>query len=323
MCAITRRANCVPIFSPLSPKAAYFRYSTSANLSILARGTPSFISTSSLAASPLCEWSVEVLERGVLSRADQERLDRHRPAGDAIDVGLSEAGRVGRRAWLFAVRIEAVDAGKRAVFVVERAVLVEDDEDVFDLFAQRRDVVGRPVRPRPARIAVGDKKRRDIRLRIGLRRHQRPGIGGERRLSEGGDGDQRRRAAKDEFHRKAQRSRCLCRRGLQADAVTVERGGLVYRWRSGAKFSLGALSVWSADGRRRAGANVCDGPSREGMRKLGSFPNGLANGSNRPVCCRSCRSYLALMGNRSTSDCLPRLKSPALPPRLRSANRRR
>ena len=74
-------------------------------------------------------------------------------------------------------------------------------------------------------------------------------IGGERRLSEGRDGDQRRRAAKDEFHRKAQRSRCLCRRGLQADAVTVERGGLVYRWRSGAKLSLGALSVWSADGR--------------------------------------------------------------------------
>ena len=58
ICAITRRANCVPIFSPRAlPVPAYFRHSTSANLSIFA--TPSW--TSILAASPLCEWSVESL----------------------------------------------------------------------------------------------------------------------------------------------------------------------------------------------------------------------------------------------------------------------
>src|ERR1700722_11953045 len=51
ICAMTRRANCLPMASRAAPPArAYLRHSTSANLSIL--GTPSC--TSSLAARP--EW---------------------------------------------------------------------------------------------------------------------------------------------------------------------------------------------------------------------------------------------------------------------------
>ena len=76
-----------------------------------------------------------VLDRRVLLGPDAERLDRYRLAGVRIEVALREAWRVGGRARILPVGIEAVDARKRAVFVVERAILVEDDEDVFDLLS--------------------------------------------------------------------------------------------------------------------------------------------------------------------------------------------
>src|SRR5262249_26244218 len=95
-----------------------------------------------------------VLERRVLLWADAKRLNRDGLTRIRVDVSLSEAGRVGGRARIFSVGIEAVDAGKRPIFVVERAVLVEDHEYVFDFLPQHRDVLGGPVGARPARVGI-------------------------------------------------------------------------------------------------------------------------------------------------------------------------
>jgi hypothetical protein len=85
-----------------------------------------------------------VLDRRVLLGADSERLDRHRLAGVFVEVALGEPWRVGGRPRSLAIGIDAVDAGKRAIFVIERAVLIEDDEHVFDLLSQRGDLFGGP-----------------------------------------------------------------------------------------------------------------------------------------------------------------------------------
>ena len=83
--------------------------------------------------------------------------------------------------------------------MVERAVLVEDHEDVLHLLPEHGDVLRRPVRIGPARIGVSDEKRRNIGARIGLRRHQRHG-GRESGLNEA-DGRKDSRAAKHSIHR--------------------------------------------------------------------------------------------------------------------------
>ncbi len=76
-----------------------------------------------------------------MRRSDEERLNRDRLAGHGVQVGLGEARRIGGRARSLSVGIESVRAGEGPVFVVERAVLVEDDEDVLDLAPQRLDVL--------------------------------------------------------------------------------------------------------------------------------------------------------------------------------------
>jgi hypothetical protein len=66
-----------------------------------------------------------VLDRRVLLGADAKRLDGDRLAGVCIEVALREPWRVDGAARILSVRIDSVDAGQRAIFVVERAVLVE------------------------------------------------------------------------------------------------------------------------------------------------------------------------------------------------------
>ena len=141
-----------------------------------------------------------VLECRVLLRADAKRLNRDGLAGICVDIGLREARRVGGRARIFSIGIEAVDARESAVFVVERAVLVEDHEHIFHLLPQRLDVLLGPVRVGPARVRVGDEIRRDVGARIGLGRDHWPQIGGESGLKQAGDSDQGRRAAKHSLH---------------------------------------------------------------------------------------------------------------------------
>ncbi len=70
-------------------------------------------------------------DAGVLIGPDPERLDRD---GHAIGVrvGLGKAQCVPGGTRLLAVRVESVDPWERAILVVERVVLVEDHEDVFD-----------------------------------------------------------------------------------------------------------------------------------------------------------------------------------------------
>jgi hypothetical protein len=74
-----------------------------------------------------------VLDRGVLLGTDPEWLNGDRLAGVRIEVAFRKSCRVGRRARDLPIGIDPVDARKRPVFVVERAILVEDDEYVFDL----------------------------------------------------------------------------------------------------------------------------------------------------------------------------------------------
>ena len=119
---------------------------------------------------------------GVLLWPDAEGL---RGAGLALPVGvaLEEARSGGGVAGLQAIRIEAVHAGERAEFVVEGMVLVEDNEDVADLLAQRRDdLVARRGGGRGI-DHIGLHGRRGI----GLEMHERRGRGhaGRRRLGRG------------------------------------------------------------------------------------------------------------------------------------------
>jgi hypothetical protein len=125
-----------------------------------------------------------VLDRRVLLGTDPEWLDEDSLAGVRIEVAFREPRRVGRRARILPVGIEAVDAWKRAVFVVERAVLVEDDEYVFDLLSERGDVVGGPFGTGPTRVRIADEIGCDVRWRIGLCGDEREGRGGESWLRE-------------------------------------------------------------------------------------------------------------------------------------------
>ena len=140
-----------------------------------------------------------ILECRVLLRADAKRLNRDSLAGICVDIGLREARRVGGRARIFSIGIEPVDARESPVFVVERAVLVEDHEHIFDFSPQRLDVLLGPVRVGPARIRVGDEIRRDVGARIGLRRDHGPQVGSESGSKQGGD-SKGRRAAKHSLH---------------------------------------------------------------------------------------------------------------------------
>ena len=72
-----------------------------------------------------------VHDAGVLLGPDPERLDRDGHAV-GVRVGLGKAQCVPGGTRLLAVRVESVDAWERAILVVERVVLVEDHEDVFD-----------------------------------------------------------------------------------------------------------------------------------------------------------------------------------------------
>ena len=56
--------------------------------------------------------------------------------------------------------------------MIERAVLVEDDEDVFHFLPQQRDVVQPTSSRRTSEDRVGDEIRRNVGLRVGLRRHE-------------------------------------------------------------------------------------------------------------------------------------------------------
>ena len=141
----------------------------------------------------------QILEGRVLLRADAKRLNRDSLAGICVDVGLREARRVGGRARIFSIGIEPVDARESPVFVVERAVLVEDHEHIFHFSPQRLDVLLGPVRVGPARVGVGDEIRRDVGARIGLRRDHGPQVGGESGFKQGGD-SKGRRAAKHSLH---------------------------------------------------------------------------------------------------------------------------
>ena len=162
ICAITRRANCLPIASPWAlPEWAYRYHSTAANLSIC--GTP--LCTSSLAARPPCEWSVKSLM--VEAWANAKRLNGDGLAGVRIKIALDESRRAARRARGLAVGIDPVDARKRTVFVVERAVLVEDHEYIFYFLSQGFDLLFRPIDAAPLRIRVRDKIGRDIRAEVG------------------------------------------------------------------------------------------------------------------------------------------------------------
>ena len=114
-----------------------------------------------------------VLDRRVLLGTDTERLNGDCLAGVRIEVAFRESWRIGGRARVLAVGIDSVDAGKRAIFMIERAVLIEDDEDVFDFLSQRRDVIGGPFRTGPAGVRVGYEIGRDIGRRVGLGRDQR------------------------------------------------------------------------------------------------------------------------------------------------------
>ena len=140
-----------------------------------------------------------ILESRVLLRADAKRLNRDGLAGVCVDIGLREARRVGGRARIFSIGIEPVDARESPVFMVERAVLVEDHEHIFDFSPQRLDVLLGPVRVGPARVGVGDEIRRDVGARIGLRRDHGPQVGGESGFKQGGD-SKGRRAAKHSLH---------------------------------------------------------------------------------------------------------------------------
>ena len=76
-----------------------------------------------------------VLDRRVLLGTDAEWLNGDSLAGVRIEVAFRESRRLGGRARILPVGIEAIDARKRAVFMVERTVLIEDNEDVFDLLS--------------------------------------------------------------------------------------------------------------------------------------------------------------------------------------------
>ena len=58
-------------------------------------------------------------------------------AGVEVDVGLGEARRIGGRTGFQAVRVDAVDTRKRAVLVIERVVLIENNENIFDVCLQQ------------------------------------------------------------------------------------------------------------------------------------------------------------------------------------------
>ena len=82
---------------------------------------------------------IDAVDEGrVLLRADAERRHRDRLAVRA-GVGLGEARRVRGVARSGAVGEHAVGARERAELVVERMVLVEDHEYVFDLRTQQPD----------------------------------------------------------------------------------------------------------------------------------------------------------------------------------------
>lgn len=70
-------------------------------------------------------------DAGVLCRPYLERLYGNGQAGD-IRVRLREARRVAGGTGFQAVRIEAVSTRKRAVLVIERVVLVENNEYILD-----------------------------------------------------------------------------------------------------------------------------------------------------------------------------------------------
>jgi hypothetical protein len=152
-----------------------------------------------------------VMEGRILLRPDLERLHRHGGPAE-VRVGLGEAGRIGGRARLMAVGIDAVDAGESAVFVVERAVLVEDHEDVFHLLAQAADeavivaVVVVAVVVAPAVIVAIDEEGPDFGARLGLGRHEVGRLGGggadHGGLQQADGGDHGGRAAKERFHLK-------------------------------------------------------------------------------------------------------------------------
>ena len=169
-----------------------------------------------------------VLERGVLFGADAERPNGDRLPGRGVEIALSEARRVDRGARLLAVGIEPVDAGKRAVFMVERAVLVEDDEDIFDLLPQRRDVARRPFRIAPARVVVADEIGRDVGGRVGLRSRQRPGPGRRHGRKSAGHPEERRRPAKKHRHWTAPRLRIEVRRKPSEDGCHGRAQGTAF-----------------------------------------------------------------------------------------------
>jgi hypothetical protein len=140
-----------------------------------------------------------VLDGRVLLGTDPEWLNGDCLAGVRIEVAFHEPRRIGGRARILPIGIEAVDAGQRAVFVVERAILVEDNEYVFDLLSKRRDVASGPFRTGPAGVRIGDEIGRDVRWRIGLSRDQKR-RGGKSGLREASGDGQCGHAVKHAFH---------------------------------------------------------------------------------------------------------------------------